>query len=117
MELVSHKLSIQEEENLHGSYCEKVYDMHKYLVHVTEMADQCVNCPQSYKHPSSLCKHKISVHRVKVGKTFKCNQCDMTFITNGNMTHNIRSHTREKHHACSYCSMGIRKGRFKKIKL
>ena len=112
-ELVSHNIAIHEEKNLPCSYCDKLYpsekhrERHERLVHATELAYQCDECPQSYKHPSSLHKHKLSVHRGEEGKKFKCDQCDMAFITNGKLTHHKRSHTGEKHYACPYCGMGF----------
>ena len=110
-ELKLHEVAIHKEKNMPCRICtklfpsEKLRDKHENTVHATDQAYQCDECPRNYKHPSSLHKHRLSQHRDKEARKFKCGYCGKAFITNEKLKTHERTHTGERTHGCTHCGM------------
>ena len=110
-ELKLHEVAIHKEKNIPCRICSKLFpseklrDKHKKTVHATDQAYQCDECPRNYKHPSSLHKHRLSQHRDKEARKFKCGYCGKAFITKEKLKTHERTHTGERIHGCLHCGM------------
>ena len=110
-ELKLHEVAIHKEKNMPCRICSKLFpsekhrDKHEKTVHATEQAYQCDECPRNYKHPSSLHKHRLSQHRDREERKFKCGYCGKAFITKEKLKTHERTHTGERCHGCSHCGM------------
>ena len=110
-ELKEHDIAIHKEKHLPCSYCDKLYpsekhrEKHENTVHATQLAHQCDQCPQGYRHPSSLHKHILTMHSGEDAKKFKCDHCGKAFITNGKLKAHERIHTGEKRYSCPHCGL------------
>uniref|UniRef100_A0A3B3U360 C2H2-type domain-containing protein n=1 Tax=Poecilia latipinna TaxID=48699 RepID=A0A3B3U360_9TELE len=74
--------------------------------HSYEQAYSCKFCHKSFRHSSSLTRHRI-IHRGE--KPYSCDMCDKSFRYIGSLTRHKRTHVGEKFYFCELCDKSFRK--------